>query len=76
MGNFSFFNCGGKNILRSVTQDFYTPFMKLTKKNRETISKPHVSPILVFYSSLLHMMGELAGRGSVAVAVGLVTGDR
>ena len=30
----------------------------------------------VFGASLLWIMGDLAGGGSVAVAVGLVTGDR
>ena len=40
------------------------------------LQNPFFSPILVFHSSLLYIMGELAGGGSVAVAVGLVTGDR
>ena len=50
--------------------------MKLTKRLGKKYQNLFFSPILVFHSSLLYIMGELAGGGSVAVAVGLVTGDR
>ena len=67
---------GVKIILRSVIHDFSALFMKLTKKLDFFFQNPFFSPVLVFHSSLLYIMGELAGGGSVAVAVVLVTGDR
>ena len=57
-------------ILRSVIHDFYAPLYETLQKNREN-SKINFLPILVFDSSLLYIMGDLAGGGYVAV-----TGDR
>ena len=61
---------------KSVNHDFDAPFMKLTKKIGKPIPKSLFSYNLVFHSSLLYILGELAGGGSVAVDVGLLTGDR
>ena len=59
---------GVSNMSQSVIHDFNVPFIKLTK-NLELFFEITLFIYFFFHFILLHIMGELAWVGSVAVAV-------
>ena len=77
MVHFRFFNSEGKHYFTVCHSLFVCASYDTYKKRLGNNSKiTFFLRILVFHYSLLYIMGKLAGGGSVAVAVGLVTGDR